>query len=271
MLAKTASPPIIEPPSSDFSLRGLFLTEIKARRARSASSNAKPATPKRASSTPAKATLGTLLRSLRARNGWTLKEMSERTGIPFSTLSKVEHDRLTLTYDKLQQLGERLGLRMSELFAEPEAVDTAPAITARRSVGTVESAIRVNTKNYDYFYLCTELRRKRMIPILTRVRARTVDEFGQLVRHSGEEWIYVLEDRIEVHTEFYDKVCLEQGQSIYLDSSMGHAYVVGEGCDEALVIGACSSSEEDQMNELLSAHAETDSPAAPIRLERKTR
>src|SRR3546814_4696007 len=49
-------------------------------------------------------TIGSLLRSLRARNGWTLKEMSERCGIPLSTLSKVEHDRLTLTYDKLLQI-----------------------------------------------------------------------------------------------------------------------------------------------------------------------
>ena len=44
-------------------------------------------------------TIGGLLRSLRARKGWTLKQMSEHSGIPLSTLSKVEHDRLTLTYD----------------------------------------------------------------------------------------------------------------------------------------------------------------------------
>src|SRR3546814_8266290 len=63
-------------------------------------------------------TIGSLLRSLRARNGWTLKEMSERCGIPLSTLSKVEHDRLTLTYDKLLQISQRLNIRMSELFAK---------------------------------------------------------------------------------------------------------------------------------------------------------
>ena len=59
-----------------------------------------------------KPTLGRLLRGLRQRNDWTLKEMSQRTGIPLSTLAKVEHDRLTLTYDKLQQLSERLKIRM---------------------------------------------------------------------------------------------------------------------------------------------------------------
>ncbi len=53
-------------------------------------------------------TLGILLRSLRLRNGWTLRQMSQRTSIPVSTLSKVEHDRLTLTYDKLVQLSQRL-------------------------------------------------------------------------------------------------------------------------------------------------------------------
>ena len=70
---------------------------------------------------------------MRMRNDWTLKEMSKRTGIPFSTLAKVEHDRLTLTYDKLQQLSERLKIRMSELFAE--AAKARTAVTARRSIG----------------------------------------------------------------------------------------------------------------------------------------
>src|SRR3954469_21068821 len=154
-----------------------------------------------------KPTIGSLLRSLRARNGWTLKQMSEHAGIPLSTLSKVEHDRLTLTYDKLQQLSQRLNLRMSELFSEPDTT-LEPAVTARRSIGRMDRAVRVNTPNYDYHYLCPELRRKRMIPVLTRIRAKSVAEFGELVHHSGEEYIYVLEGRIEIHTEFYDPIVL---------------------------------------------------------------
>src|SRR6201992_1935368 len=163
-------------------------------------------------------TLGSLLRSLRSRNGWTLKEMSERTSIPVSTLSKVEHDRLTLTYDKLVQLSQRLEIRVSELFADE--ADMQPSVTPRRSIGLTEDAVRVNTKNYDYYYLCPELRRKRMIPILTRIRAKSPEEFGDLVRHSGEEYIYVLKGSIRVFTEFYDPVVLNSGESIYIDSNM---------------------------------------------------
>lgn len=208
-------------------------------------------------------TLGSLVRSLRSRNGWTLKEMSQRTSIPVSTLSKVEHDRLTLTYDKLVQLSQRLNIRISELFADPAAT-LEPAVTARRSIGITEDAVRVNTKNYDYFYLCPELRRKRMIPILTRIRAKSAQEFGELVRHSGEEYIYVLEGGIKVLTEFYDPVVLAVGESIYIDSNMGHAYVTAEGCEEATVLGVCSSTEESLMDSLMSLHGETET-ATPAR------
>ncbi|MBU0825112.1 MAG: XRE family transcriptional regulator [Alphaproteobacteria bacterium] len=198
-------------------------------------------------------TLGTVMKSIRARNGWTLKEMSAKSGIPVSTLSKVEHDRLTLSYDKLQQLSQRLSIRMSDLFAEDQS-DSAPRVTGRRSVGTIDQAVRVTTDNYDYHYLCTDLRQKRMIPIITRIRTHSAREFGDLVRHHGEEFIYVLEGEIEIHTEFYDPVTLKTGQGIYLDSSMGHAYVVADGFDEALVLGVCSSADDGLMDSLMSLH-----------------
>ncbi|WHO38415.1 XRE family transcriptional regulator [Sphingobium sp. AP49] len=200
-------------------------------------------------------TLGTLLKAMRARNNWTLKEMSDRSGIPVSTLSKVEHDRLTLTYDKLLQLSQRLNIRMSELFAENDPTPEV-AVTARRSLGDLARAVRVNTANYDYFYLCTELRRKRMIPVVTRVRAKSAEEFGDLVHHPGEEFIFVIQGRIVVHTEFYDPVTLEEGESIYIDSNMGHAYVAGDGCDEAVILGVCSSADDGLMNSLLNLHGE---------------
>lgn len=215
-------------------------------------------------------TLGSLLRALRARNGWTLKQMSERIAIPVSTLSKVEHDRLTLTYDKLLQLSQRLNIGMAELFADP-AADSGPAVTARRSIGSMDDAVRVNTKNYDYYYLCPELRRKRMIPVFTRIRAKTLEEFGELVRHPGEEYIYVVEGTIAAYTEFYDPVELRAGESIYIDSTMGHAYLAGKGCKEAVVLAVCSSADENLLESLYQLHGDVEpsaTPASPPRVPR---
>jgi len=203
-----------------------------------------------ASSVP---TLGALLRGVRDREGWTLKQMSEKSGIPVSTLSKVEHDRLTLTYDKLYQVAQRLGMRMSELFAESD--DEAPApITARRSLCDIDHAVRVETNNYDYYYLCTDLRRKRMIPVISKIRAKTPEEFGELVHHAGEEFVYVLSGKVTVRTEHYDAVTLDVGQSIYFDSSMGHAYLAADGCDEAVVLAVMSGDDEELQASLMSIH-----------------
>ncbi len=196
-------------------------------------------------------TLSVLLRKLRSRHGWTLKQMSENSGIPLSTLSKVEHDRLTLTYDKLYQVSKRLGIPISELFAET-GQDAPPTVTARRSIGDVGQALHVETPNYDYYFLCTELRRKRMIPVITKIRAKTSEEFGELVHHPGEEFIYVLRGTVVVNTEFYDPVVLQTGQSIYIDSNMGHAYLAADGCDEAEVLGIMSSEGEGQQQSLMS-------------------
>jgi transcriptional regulator with XRE-family HTH domain len=196
-------------------------------------------------------TLGGLLRGLRARNGWTLKQMSERTQIPQSTLSKIEHERLTLSYDKLLQLSQRLNIPMAELFTDPGETGTT-IVTARRSVGRISEAVRVNTKNYDYHYLCPELRNKRMIPVFTRIRAKNMEEFGELVYHSGEEFIYVLEGAVQVNTEFYDPVVLHKGESIYIDSNMGHAYLAAEGCEEAAMLAVCSSDDENLLESLYS-------------------
>src|SRR5579862_2563271 len=197
-------------------------------------------------------TLGSLIRVLRDQKNWTLRQMSEKVGIPLSTLAKVEQNKLSLTYDKLQQLTSRLGLTMAEFLAQadPPAVNAPQVVTARRSLTRDGNSIQVSTPHYDYEYLCADLREKRMVPILTRVRAHDIAEFGEPLRHQGEEFVFVLEGTVEVHLQFYTPIVLKAGQGVYLDSTMGHAYVAKD-CDSALVLGICSSEDPDLAGELI--------------------
>ena len=64
----------------------------------------------------------------------------------------------------------------------------------------------------------------------------------------------MLSGRVEVQTDFYDPVTLEPGQAIYIDSSMGHAYLAATGCEEAEVLAVMSSAEEELMESLLTLH-----------------
>jgi transcriptional regulator with XRE-family HTH domain len=198
--------------------------------------------------------LGDNLKSLRQKHGWTLQQVSTQTGVAVSTLSKVENDQMSLTYDKLLQISEGLGLSLAEFLSSDESEVVG---LARRSVNHKEDGLRQTTPNYDYLYLSTDITRKRMIPVLTRVRARSLEDFGPLLKHSGEEFIFVLEGAIEVHTEHYQPIRLETGESTYIDSDMGHAYIA-VGRKDALVLGVCSSPHPNLQSTLLTLHAQTE-------------
>ncbi|MGC1301116.1 MAG: XRE family transcriptional regulator [Caulobacteraceae bacterium] len=198
----------------------------------------------------AEQTLGGILRRFREERGWTLREMSARSGIAFSTLSKIEHDRLSLAFDKLQEVSRKLNISMSALLAEGQDVSRGNG-AGRKSVGGISSALRINTAHYDYFYLHTDLRQKQMVPDAITIRAKSLDEFGELLRHDGEEFSFVLKGQVIVHTAFYEPIILNEGESIYLDSGMGHAYIAGPDCDEATMIGVMYNPHENAMNSLI--------------------
>jgi uncharacterized cupin superfamily protein len=83
---------------------------------------------------------------------------------------------------------------------------------------------------------------KRFVPIVADIKARSIDAFGEFIRHPGEEYAYVLEGVIELHTELYAPVLLRAGDSIYFDSGMGHAYVAAAP-GRCRVLAICSGSE----------------------------
>ena len=88
-----------------------------------------------------------------------------------------------------------------------------------------------------------------MVPILADISARTLEAFGPLIRHAGEEYFLVIEGRVAVHTEFYGTETLERGDAIYLDSTMGHAYL-NAGPGTACGVCVCSGSAPDLFEQL---------------------
>ncbi|QBE65404.1 helix-turn-helix domain-containing protein [Pseudoduganella lutea] len=189
--------------------------------------------------------LGKSLRELRKQRGMTLSEASERAGLPVSTLSKIENNRMSVSYDKMLRISRALGVDIGQLFSpEPSVAPPAgPAPSGRRSITRAGSGYAIETSNYAHLYPAADLLNKRIVPIIADIRARTLKEFGELIRHPGEEYAYVLEGTVELHTELYAPVRLAQGDSIYFDSGMGHAYLaVGDGACRVLSI--CSGDAE---------------------------
>jgi transcriptional regulator with XRE-family HTH domain len=168
---------------------------------------------------------GAALRKLRTQKGLTLAEVSRRTGLPLSTLSKVENDKMSLTYDKLVRISDGMGIDMEALFSA-EAAEPAPhQPSGRRSVARIGDGSAIDTPEYGYLYPAAELLHKQFVPIIIEVKARSLAEFGELSRHGGEEYVYVLEGAVEMYSDLYASTRLSAGESIYFDSGMAHAFV----------------------------------------------
>jgi transcriptional regulator with XRE-family HTH domain len=185
---------------------------------------------------------GAALRKVRTKMGWTLAEVSARTGLPVSTLSKVENDKMSLSYDKLARICTGLNIDISVLFGSDASAASSEGVSGRRSITRAGDGKVIETETYNHVYPAADLLSKRFVPIVADIKARSIGAFGEFIRHPGEEYAYVLEGAIELHTELYAPVLLRAGDSIYFDSGMGHAYVAAAP-GRCRVLAICSGSE----------------------------
>jgi transcriptional regulator with XRE-family HTH domain len=165
--------------------------------------------------------LGAKLAEIRQSRKLTLKNLAELTGIPASTLSKVQNQQRTLSFENLVKLARGLRMELSDMFSE-QAVDIK---TGRRSITRRGDGAKEATDHFAFELLCNDLRNKRMNPAIMEISATTLKQAGGLNRHAGEEFIYVISGSIELHSEDYASVTLQEGDSVYIDSTSGHAYV----------------------------------------------
>lgn len=184
---------------------------------------------------------GVILRRIRSQRGWTLADVARRCGMPVSTLSKVENGKTSLTYDKLSRISEALEIDIAALFSrgtEPSGGNSP--VGGRRSITRAGEGQQVETEQYSHLYPATEFLNKGFTPIIAEVKCRTIEEFGELIYHDGEEFAYILEGVVVLHTDLFAPTVLNKGDCIHFDSSMGHAYLAGTA-GRCVVMSICSA------------------------------
>lgn len=164
------------------------------------------------------------IRDVRLAQGLSLRALSARAGLPYSTLSKLENGKMALTYDKLIRLAQALNVDIRDMLAAPSE-RAAPVSVGRRSVTRAGEGLDADSEKHMHHYPAADLLGKMMIPIIIDVQARSVEELGGLVRHGGEEYLYVLSGSMELHSDLYAPLAMGLGDSVYFDSGMAHGYV----------------------------------------------
>ena len=187
------------------------------------------------------------IRDVRLAKGLSLRALSARAGLPYSTLSKLENGKMSLTYDKLIRLAQALNVDLKDILADPEEC-TSPVAVGRRSITRAGEAMDAESEKHLHHYPAADLLGKMMIPIIIDVQARSIDELGGLVRHGGEEYLYVLRGSMELHSDLYAPLPLGPGDSVYFDSGMAHGYVRTSG-EPCTVLAVCAGQGIQQLAE----------------------
>lgn len=194
---------------------------------------------------------GQILRDLRTRLSLTLNDVSEKTGLPRSTLSKIENDKMSLSYDKIVKISSALNVDISELFSRKPVSDISrspqPSF-GRREISRAGDGVLIHTDVYASRYIASDLLRKKVVPIIVDAKIAKIEEFGELIRHGGEEFAYVIEGEIDFYTDLYAPVRLRVGESVYFDSGIGHAYLAAAD-GPCRVLSICSSDSAEVVTE----------------------
>lgn len=173
-------------------------------------------------SPPAQPLLGRRVKALRLEAGITLQQLSERSGVSVSALSKIENGHSRATFDTVLKTARGLGVLFDDLLEDGQHA----GVSLNRLVVTrADEAEEYPTEIYNYFAYGTEMLQRRLMPLLIAVKTHSVPDFVDWSTHEGEEFILVLEGEIDLHTEHYRPQRLRTGDAAYFDSLMRHAFV----------------------------------------------
>lgn len=183
---------------------------------------------------------GSVLARLRAERGWTLAEVSARTGVSISTLSKIENNQTSPAYGVLTRLAAGLGVDFVHLIGGTGSqMPKGARVITRTNTGTV-----FETAMGRYQALASELGGKVIQPMLIEIPVRKA--LAERIRssHKGEEFVFVLTGSVEFLMEPYAPTVLDQGDSVYFDGSMSHGFRA-LGPQPAQILSICLANGSD--------------------------
>ena len=157
--------------------------------------------------------VGANIRKIREQRGYTLKQLSERSGLSIGFISLVERSQTEPSIASLRRISAALDIKMQALFAPSpthhEVIRKGEA--GRIYAHQVESEVLANFPE------------KVMEPLLKHILPGG-GSGGVMEPHAGEEFVWVKRGRlhITVGESSYD---LEEGDSIYFQSNRPHSYI----------------------------------------------
>ena len=152
------------------------------------------------------------LAQLRQEQNLTLNEVSQRTGLSAGLLRRIERGEVTPSVSELQKITQAYRTSVLAFFD----VEGKRRKLVRRKDRLV--------LRYDPFIQMELLAigPKQMEAHIFRIAPRAGS--GGSYRHQGEEFLYLLQGKLEIWLDEVERYVLEPGDSLYFQSNQGHRW-----------------------------------------------
>jgi transcriptional regulator with XRE-family HTH domain len=159
--------------------------------------------------------LGAGLRALRLSNKYSINQVARATQISPSFLSLVENGKSDITIGRLTRLVEFFGVSVTDLLPGSSGGDADVVQPSERRL------LHSPGEGIDLYLLARDTNRAMMPQLLVFESGASLAEYG---RHPGEEFVHVLEGRLELDLEGADPRVLRAGASAYYRSDRAHLF-----------------------------------------------
>ncbi len=158
--------------------------------------------------------IGFKLKELRKSMGMTMKRLVEETGLSAPLISRIENGLVMPSVPTLEMLSNVLKIDIGYFFQKNENQEYVVSRKGRRSM-------RVSKRGYRAELLAEGMEECFMEPVIMTLKEKDKEEEVPLATHEGQEFIYVLEGKVEL-TMGIKKHSLTEGDAVYLKGSTPH-------------------------------------------------
>ena len=168
--------------------------------------------------------IGKKIKKLRLEKGMTIQDLSVKTGLSKGLISQIENEQVSPPISTLMKIANGLEVEISYFFEQDEPAEKITVIRKHERISSGRRGIKGNINiGYTYELLAHKRPHKHMEPFLVKFEPKERDDVI-MFNHEGEEFHFVMEGRLEMIAEGYDPIILEEGDSLYFDSSVPHGF-----------------------------------------------
>ncbi len=161
--------------------------------------------------------------ALREAEDMTSQQLSDVIGVPFDVYEKYENGEEDIPVSVLYDVAGYFGLELTELLS-----GSAPKLKVFSHIKNGKGLNITRRKEYTYQSLSYNFAHAHSEALLVTVPVSDETEPMAETIHSGQEFNYMLEGRMEIMIN-KNKVILEPGDSLYFDSSYPHGMKALDG------------------------------------------